>query len=307
MESDLIECLNLQMLNKYLNTALFLLFGVFINAQLPSTNIYKFTMTKSSGKYSLKDPQILTEFNMDGYNNQPYFFNDNEIYFTTNYYGGEQTEVAKFDLFDRILTRITYTLESEYSPTPMPGKESFSCVRVESDGRTQTLSIYPLDGIGIAKRYMNNTSNIGYHNWINEETLALFLVEAPDHNLAIADALSERRKIVLDKIGRTLKVKNGQLFFIHKQYEDVWYIKSYDYETNKSKLVATALPGVEDFEVLNDGSLLSAQGSKLFHHKANGVDNNDWVLVKDMEAYNIKNITRIAARKNKLVFVNQSE
>lgn len=274
------------------------------NAQLPSTNIYHFSMVKSGDKLSISDPQLLTNFNTKGYNNQPYFFQDDVVFFTTNYYDEAQTEIAKFDLFDKVLTRITYTPESEYSPTPVPEKESFSCVRVEADGVTQSLSVYPLDGIGYPKRYMNNTRNIGYHAWIDRATLGLFLVEEPAHQLAIADAVSERRKIILDRIGRTLKVsKDNQLYYIHKISDLEWVIKTYDTSTSKSKIIVNAIPGVEDFELLSDGSLLSGSGPKLYRYDPK--KDKAWQPIIDMKNYGVTNIKRLAARKGRLVIVNE--
>lgn len=281
-------------------------FGVLgVQAQtLPKTNIYMFTLTKGGGKYTIKSPQFLTAFNKSGYNNQPYFFSDNEVYFTTNYYESNQTEIAKFDFFDKTLTRITYTPESEYSPTPIPSQDNFSCVRAETDGKTQTLSVYPEDGIGYAKRYMHNTNNIGYHNWIDDETVALFLVDAPDHSLAIADAESERRKIILDKIGRSLKVdRSNLLYFVHKLSDKDWYIKSYNRQTKKSKVIAKTLPGAEDFELLPDGTIIMASKHTLYYfNKKNGTD---WIPIMDLSDYGISNVSRISCRKNRLVLVDQ--
>jgi len=279
------------------------LLPVFCFGQVPQSNIYHFTMTKVSNNYRLKSPQFLTQFNKDGYNNQPSYFDDKEIYFTTDYYDKEQTEIAKFDLFDNTLTRITYTPEKEYSPIQLKGKEAFSVVRVESDNTTQTLSVYPIDGIGYAKRYMNNTNNIGYHQWLDGETVALFLVEAPHHNLAIADAISERRKIVLDKVGRCLDTdKAGNLIFVHKMYENEWYLKSYNVLTNKSTKIIETLKGSEDFEVLNDGSFLMGSKSELYRYRPGSV--GGWELISDLADYGISNISRIAARKNSLIVVD---
>ncbi len=281
---------------------LFFLGPVFAMGQLPTSNIYHFTITKVAKSYRIKSPQFLTAFNKGGYNNQPSYFSDKVIYFATNYYDEAQTEIAKFDLYDKSLTRITYTEEKEYSPTPTKDSETFSVVRVETDNKTQTLSTYPLDGIGYAKRYMNNTSNIGYHTWLDDETVALFLVEEPDHNLAIAHAVSERRKIILDKIGRCLKVdKKGQLLFVHKQNKDEWFIKAYNTKTNKSTTIAKTIMGAEDFELLNDGSLLMASKSMLYILPPSA---NEWNLLLDMSSYGLDNITRIASQKNSLIVVN---
>ncbi len=300
---DSTVCLNLQMLIRIL---VFIFVCAILSpakAQLPVCNMYHFTMTKTSDNLKLSDAKFLTVFNDSGYNNQPYFFSDDELYFTTNYYEDDQTEIAKFDFFEEVMTRITYTQESEYSPIRVPGENEFSCVRVEMDGETQTLSIYPEDGIGYPKRYMNNTSNIGYHCWIDENTLGLFLVEDPYHNLAITDVKSERRKIIIDKIGRTLKVsKTKNLLFVHKLTEDNWYIKSYDNDNSRSTLLAKTLPGREDFELLNDGSLLMGSGSILYRFIPGS--STEWVAVLDLASYGISNISRLIVRKNRMVIVD---
>lgn len=287
------------MLNKAI---LLVLFPIVLSAQLPTSNIYHFTVSRVAKDIRLKSPQFLTAFNKEGYNNQPKYFGDKVIYFSTDYYDSEQTEIAKFDLFDKTLTRITYTPEKEYSPTPVENKDAFSVVRVESDDKTQTLSIYPIDGIGYAKRYLNNTSNIGYHTWLDETTVGIFLVEAPHHNLAVADAISERRKIILDKVGRCLKRdKAGNLLFVHKQGENDWYLKSYNALTSKSTIITQTLEGAEDFELLNDGTFLMGHNSKLYRFTP-GSDKG-WELVSDLAQYGISKISRIESYKNSLVIV----
>ncbi len=271
---------------------------------LPATNLYLFNMTKGGGKINIKSPKFLTSFNDGGYNNQPYFLDENQILFVTNYYSADQTEIAKFDLFEETLTRVTYTDEKEYSPAKIPNSEEISCVRVEADGKTQTLSAYPDNGIGYAKRFLNNTSNVGYYNWLDDETVALFLVEAPHHNLAIANAKSERRKIVIDKIGRSLKKNNkGNLLFVHKQTDDEWYIKEYDSKTNRNQTIIQTIKGKEDFELLNDNSILMGSGAVLYRYNPKS-RNKSWEKIVDLSNYGVKNISRICATKNKLVIVD---
>lgn len=274
--------------------------------QLPQCNMYHFTFVKAGDDYRLSNPKMLTAFNQTGYNNQPSFYEDDVVYFTTDYYGGDQTEIAKFDFFTREMTRITYTSESEYSPIRIPGSEEFSTVRVELNGNVQSLSVYPQDGIGYPKRYVHNTNNIGYHAWLDEENLALFLVEEPYHNLAIANAKTERRKIILDKIGRCLKVdRQGNLLFVHKLNELKWFIKSYDTDTNQSKLITETMPGSEDFEVLNNGSILMGSGSQLFLFNPQQKEKG-WIELADLGLQGISNISRIISNKNRLIVVDQA-
>jgi len=286
------------------NILIALLLPVLGYTQLPNTNIYHFKMTKVGKSYRINSPEFMTAFNAKGYNNQPAFFDDKVIYFTTNYYDSERTEIAKFDLFDKSLTRITFTDEKEYSPTPVPGRDAFSVVRVEADDKTQTLSLYPLDGIGYAKRYMNNTNNIGYHCWLDDSTLGLFLVEEPHHNLAIADAQSERRKIILDKVGRCIKKdQNGNLLFVHKVSATEWILKSYNTSTNKSSTIITMPTDVEDFEFLNDGTFIIGKASVISAY--NPRSNSDWVELIDLVDAGLSNIKRIAVRRNSLIVVNE--
>ncbi len=270
-----------------------------------TSNMYHFTLTKVGQKYRLKAPQFLTAFNQNGYNNQPAYFNDKLIYFTTNYYDTEQTEIAAFDLFEKTLTRVTYTDEKEYSPTKIPGRDEFSVVRVEKGGEVQTLSYYPMDGIGIAKRYMNNSNNIGYHNWLDEENIALFLVEEPHHNLAIAHAKSERRKIILDKVGRCIKVNKAKNpVFVHKLNDQEWVIKEYNTLTNQSRIIVNTLPESEDFELLNDDTIIMGNGSKLYFYKEG--NSEGWEEITDLRDQGISNIKRLASMKNSLVIVDAS-
>ncbi len=280
---------------------LFLLLPVALISQ-DATNIYHLTISKVGGSYRLKDPMFLTAFNKAGYNNQPSFWGDKEIYFTTDYYGQDQKEIAKFNLYDKTLTRITYTPESEYSPQRIPGKDEFSVVRVEEDGDTQTFSFYPADGIGYAKRFLNNTSNLGYYTWMDDESIAAFLVEEPNHNLAISHVQSERRKIILDKVGRCLKVdKQDRLLFVHKQTPDQWWIKAYNQKTNKSEIIVETLKGSEDFELLNDGSILMGMNAKLYMLKKGA---KEWQELQDLSSIGVTKISRIVCRKNELVLVS---
>jgi len=306
MELDLIECSNLQMLTKKLYLLSFLLFIAIVGyGQLPTSNIYLMTMTKGGGKITIKDPVFLTNFNPRGYNNQPSFIDDDVVLFTTNYYATDQTEIAQMDLFDETLTRVTYTKESEYSPLKMNDKDVFSCVRVETDKVTQSLSVYPIDGIGYAKRLLHNTNNVGYYTWINKDRVAMFLIDEPYHNLAIADVDSEKRKIIIDKIGRSLKMtKTGGLLFVHKIAPDEWYIKSYNFLSNQSKTITKTLTGVEDFELLNDGSILMGDGSILYQFDPKSAE-KEWTPIIDLGEYNIESISRVVSYKNRLLIVDQ--
>ncbi|MEZ4891501.1 MAG: hypothetical protein R2778_00610 [Saprospiraceae bacterium] len=109
-------------------------------------------------------PSFITAFNRSGYNNQPKFFNDYSLWLTVqNSTDTTQTDIYQLDLIKKALVRITNTPStSEYSPTPMPGGQRFSAVRVDEDNQ-QRLWTFPLDGSDNGRSEFPDILNVGYH------------------------------------------------------------------------------------------------------------------------------------------------
>lgn len=270
---------------------------------LPNCNLYLFTITEKSTGYNILYPKFLTGFNKNGYNNQPSFSSDFDLYLTSNYSDNGSTEVIQLNLFEKKLTRITSTKQFEYSPTSA-NKNYFSTVRVENDGTTQSLTLYPKNMDSSPRRFLTEVDNVGYHEWISDSEVALFLVdESQGHVLAIGNVLEDTTTKVISNIGRTLKFNGShKLFFVHKSV-DKWFIKEYNTETKKVRTIVECIEGVEDFELLNNGTFICGKGSKLFFFNKGTAG---WTVITDLKDYGVENISRIAVRKNKLVLVNNS-
>ena len=276
-----------------------------MKAQLPATNLYKFQMRQvTDSLFVFSKPQFLTNFNKQGYNNQPTFISDNEIYLTVkSSETGDQTDIYSLDLRTNLRTRITATKESEYSATLMPGGGEFSAVRVEADGaQTQRLWKFPIDRSNKGVPVFYNIKDIGYHFWIDQTNVALFIVGEP-HYLSIANTRSEVNNLVMSNIGRCFqRMPNGDMAFVHKIAPDFWQIRALNLISKKSEVVVTTPRGSEDFVVLQDGTIIIGNGSKLF--KFNKAIDRDWIEIGDFSYYNINNISRLAvSRDNKIVFV----
>ncbi|MDF1696730.1 MAG: hypothetical protein P1U56_12890 [Saprospiraceae bacterium] len=274
-----------------------------VNAQLPKTDLYMFTLLDNGERISLKDPVYLSGFNPDGYNNQPSFINPGEVYVTTNLYDKNFTDFVKLDLVNDTYYRVTATDSiSEFSPTPKAKSGYFSSVRIEKDGQTQSLWLYPDDHSNWGKRIFKDTDNIGYHCWLSENDIALFLVSNP-MKLAIGDVESGSISNVLDNIGRCFQQNSeGELLFVHKISEETWYIKSYNIEDRTARIITQTRPGSEDFVLLSNGTILMAEGSKLFSLRPE-VD-TFWNEIEDLSDYGILNINRLASSRNRLILVN---
>lgn len=285
--------------------AIFLATSFSAIAQLPNTNVYLFDMKQyTDSLYTFRNPQFLTGFNLYGYNNQPQFFNNDEIYLTVQSpSGGEQTDIYSLNIATKTITQVTASADSEYSPTPMPDGEHFTVVRVEADGNnTQRLWKLPIDRSNNGTPIFSTTKDIGYHFWINDNEVLLFIVGEP-HALAIGELSTGKINYITSSIGRCFqRLPNGNVAYIQKISEGTWQIKELDVYTQKSRSIIYTLPGSEDFVILKDGTILMAQGNRLF--KYNKAIDKQWLEIANFQEYGISTITRLSVSDdNKIALV----
>lgn len=270
---------------------------------MPSTSIYSFDFELDGDSLYLNNPSYLTSFNTNGYNNQPAFFNRHEVYFSTNMYNDTLTEIAKLNILTRRLYRVTNTIESEFSPTLSPNPRYFSTVRIERNGKDQSLWLYPVDRSSYGRRLLEDLDNIGYHLWLSEDEVVLFLVSNPI-SMVIANVETGIHKTILKNIGRCFRLnQNGEILFVHKLSTKDWYLKKMDPESGTVKILTTTLPENEDFEILPDGSIIMGNGSELYRYVDRGV-NAQWQKVDDLKSLGIKKISRMSISEDKLLIVD---
>ncbi len=275
--------------------------------ELPHTQLYLFQLDYDNGKPFLTKPVYLTAFNAGGYNNQPYFVSENELYFTAQLAGEEpaQTDIWSMDLAEGTLTRITQTVESEYSPRLMPGSFYFTAVRVEADAEaTQRLWKFPLDHLDGGEPVFPTIRKVGYYAWIDRRRVLMFIVnEPPLLILANTDEYAWER--VTNNPGRCMQHRpDGKMLMVHKESPSKWVIVALDPETHEMEPVVTCLPGSEDFVALPNGAILQGSGSKLYYYMPG--QSTDWEEIADLREYDILSITRLAVnKKGQLVLVGK--
>ncbi|MEZ4949560.1 MAG: hypothetical protein R2879_07185 [Saprospiraceae bacterium] len=280
----------------------FILSPGFLLAQIPQTQIYLFEIRANGvSSLNLEKPLALTQFNKAGYNNQPIFFNAYDLYFTLQSdKDTSQTDIYALDLIRQEKRQVTATIDAEYSPTPMPDGTHFSVVRVEPDG-SQRLWKLPVDQIGKGMPVFDKITNVGYHCWLEEDLVALFLVDEINY-LVLAKPSTQKFERIASGIGRCLnQLPDGRLAFVQKATDKTWYIKAYDIINQDSEIISKTLPGVEDFTVLEDGTLLMALGSSIFK-KHPALDDN-WVSIANLENFSIRNISRLASWKDQYLAI----
>ena len=273
-----------------------LLLSSWLFAQLPTSNVYLFDLTTGDRDFRFSNPRYLTDFNPVGYNNQPVFISDEELFLTVQLPSMAQPDIYALNLADKTKTRITRTPSGEYSPQRMPDYYNFSAVRQEIADRDTVLRLwqFPLNRLTNGRPLFRYLTGMGYYAWIDSRRLALFMVDTPNY-LALANTDRDEVTRIAENVGRCFqRMPNGNLAYVQKAASGPWYLmekNTYRPEAEPRQLVAT-LPNAEDFFVLPTGVFLMGKGSKIYAFDP--LKDNDWRELVDLRFYQIQNITRLA-------------
>ena len=274
--------------------------------RLEHHDLVLFSLTQSADSVWIPAaPRFLTKFNPRGYNNQPNFISDNELYIVSQSLGDTtQTDILSLDLGLQTYTKVTATpLTDEYSPTLMPGGRRFSCVRVEEDG-AQRLWSFPLDRSDNGRPEFSRIYGVGYHCWLRDTLVAFFIVgeNGGPHTLQVAGLRGQKMQRIASNIGRCLlRTPRGQLAFISKTNDQTWFLKTWDPATGKQDIVIKVPPGIEDFAILPDGSYVTGSGPRLYQYKPGR--EADWKEIANLTPYGVRAVTRMAVSGNRKLVV----
>ncbi len=288
---------------RILKLGFFMVLAIHMQAQLPNTQIYTFDFTDGS-EFKLYNTKFLSFDNKTGYNNQPTFIGD-ELYYTRSFkkFGKEQTDIVALDVKNKLKSQVTKSLSSEYSPTLCPDRKHFSVVRAFENG-VQQLWKLPLDRQDTGEALFPQITNIGYHCWMNEYEVALFLVdEEKGHELVIGDLRTGDITHVSFNVGRCLmKSPKGNLIYVHKVSDTVWQLKSRNIQTDETVLLTQTLPETEDYAIMPDGRIITGYDGHLYRLEPQ--QGNEWIsLIRVNHIIDNKEITRIAVKKGKIAIV----
>lgn len=270
-------------------------------AQPPATEVYLAPLTSGGGVLTVGAAVNIS--NSPGYDNQPFFAPDGRsLYFTSargdisSKCGTPQTDVYRLELESRRVTRVTETADCEYSPTVTPDGRHLSVIQVEPDG-TQRLWRFTIDGRSPSP-VLADVKPVGYHAWIDETTLALFVLGRPA-TLQIADTRTGKAEIVATDIGQSIqRMPGGGVSFVQQAgqgAERTLTITQVTVEGGKVVLkpLVTAVAGAEQAHLAwtPDSTALMVHESTLYAWKAG---TPGWRAVADLGPLNLRNATRLA-------------
>ncbi len=241
------------------------------------------------GTPSIGTPTNLTQ--RPDYDNQPQFVPDGSgFWYTINDPQNDQADIWRYDFATAGVTRVTMSSpESEYSATPLPDGSGISVIRVEADS-TQRLWRFDLDGANGAV-ILPNVAPVGYHAWVDESTLVLFVLGDPA-TLQRADVPTGQTEVITRNIGRSIQRIPGSDDVSYAQvHEDgTATIMRLPSERTSPEPIAEAVSGGDFHAWAPNGSLLMASGSVVY---AWSLSLDEWMPIADFSDLNIS-ISRLA-------------
>jgi hypothetical protein len=264
----------------------------------PASEIWLFDLKIKKDKLSISNGKNIT--NHSGYDNQPSFHpNEPLIYYSQADTSG-RTDIMVYDYSKSSTKNITETSEREFSPTITPDGKFLSCIIQRDDG-VQDLGKYPRSG-GVPTVLINNLK-VGYHAWVNETNLILFVLGEP-HTLRWYSLSDKKDTVLAGNIGRSLHAipKSSDMSFVDKS-TDSWLIKRLDTKTKTASNITATLLGHEDLTWTPDGKIIMSDGEKLYYF--NPGTSNAWQEIEFASALKLKGITRLSVNKkgNKIAIV----
>ena len=227
-----------------------------------------------------------------GYNNQPHFSADGSIIYYTREMPGDtatQTDIAAFQINASATSMLTHTPESEYSPTPIPGREALSFIQADLE---QTQLLCSIDLLNSEMKVLfPNIEPVGYHAWFSDTEVAMFIL-GESFTLQTAKLNSAGAQLAADNIGRTLRKlpQTGEVLFVDKN-SDPWEIAAFNPKSRTITSVVPLFPGGEDFTIDSNGVYWTGNGGKLYKRTPGS---GRWNLVADFRGYGINQISRLA-------------
>lgn len=257
----------------------------------PNSDIFLTPLLRDGDSLRLGATQNITR--RPGYDNQPSFLTDATALLYTAIDSSGQADIWRYDLRSRRRTRLTDTPESEYSPTVMPGSTRFSVVRVERDS-TQRLWSFRLDGSD-PQLVLETLAPIGYHAWLDQFRLAVFVLGSPN-TLHVVRRDGSEDVLRASHIGRTIQRVPAQNWYSFVQLDSTrtpWIVAQPFEGGPVSRLVRVA----EDNEFYSwapDGTLLSASKGEVIRWNGVSGEGSAWLPIPSATPLAAKNISRLA-------------
>jgi hypothetical protein len=266
----------------------FFLFLLSYSAILAQTNteIYVFDILESTEGYTLTKLKNIS--NNDGYDSQPFFYDQNQLLFASNKSGNTEIVLKNINNSETYIKSDTPN-GGEYSPQKIPDSNHISAVRLDKNGLQR---FYKYDINTKKSTVLIPDLKVAYPAWFNKNTVVSAVIVNDSLELIVSNLKKKTNISVAKMVGRSVhKIPNTTLMsFISKENNQYWILKSLNPITKEIKDI-TSLGKSEDITWLPNGLLLIAKGNSIY--KFNPKKDKSPSLFFTFKDENINNISRI--------------
>lgn len=257
-----------------------LLFLLIISTQMAvgqgSTDVFLMDIAIENGKTVLAYPSNIS--NNEGYDNQPSFYDDHTILFSSNRNG--QTDVAQYDILTGEKTWLTHTeLGSEYSPMRIPNSQDFSAIRLDQTGLQR---LYHYNRATGKSKAIREDAKVGYHVWHSSSILVQTVLVEDRMDLVISNLMDKTDVLVHKNVGRSLhKIPNTELISYIAKQAGIWSLNSLDPISGATHTIGSLPIGTEDICWLPDGTFLVPSGNLVSRIRPGSMENPEVISLSE--------------------------
>lgn len=267
----------------------------------PATEIYISEIDFSNEGFQFKNTHNIS--NNPGYDNQPFFLEDDTLLYARNNKG--QTDIAKY-IFSKKETIFfhDFTEGGEYSPQPISNNGSIAAVRLDPDGM-QRLYAYKPGKAGNSLLFPD--LKVAYFSFINDDEILASVIRMNQLDLVRANNSTGETTDLVTNSGRCIQKIPGSKSFSYTilNEEKNFDLYQYDPDNNESYFVCQLPIGVQDYVWYEDYKIIIGSGTQLFVYDLFG--NGDWLPIADFKDDNLTNITRLAISQDQKRFAFVAE
>lgn len=256
----------------------------------PNTEVYLFDLEISGDSIVLSNKINISD--NDGYDNQPSFYDDHTIIFSSTRDG--QTDIREYSIHNGNTRWLTNTpVGSEYSPTRIPGSNNISAIRLDTTG-LQRLYNYDIS-TGTSKTLLKD-AKVGYHLWNSSEILVNTVLVENRMDLVVSNLKDGSNHTFQKKVGRNLlKIPGSDRISYVSKENGKNLLKSMDVQSGATDSI-TATNSIEDFVWASNGLLLAGYNNMLM--KLRPGKEVQWRVAHSFSDKNINNISRLAINRS---------
>lgn len=257
-------------------------------SQQPNPEIFLFSIEKKDGKFVFSDGKNIT--NNPGYDNQPSFSLDNRSILFTSNRNGKDTNIYEYFLADGKTEQITTSEDNEYTAKDLDGK-TINFIR-EGSGQVMTIFKYdrqtkqesPALKIKEPVAYYAFNSKGDALVWIRYAYFIHWVNSEKNINRFVTDYAQPSTPQIIPK--------TDNFSFMKRLPNDELWINEFNPTNQAVRPIVQTKDGKLTYCWMDDGSLLTGSGTKLFRFDENG--EKKWIEIADLASFGIKDIGRLA-------------